>query len=579
MKNLKKIVTVLVAIVMAFGLMLPVSAINTEKKPNTNKHTITITNDKSGHTYEAYQVFSGDLSDGKLTNITWGSGVKGEELLTALKANTTIGSLFTYCNTAADVAEILGGNITAEQVDLFAEVVGKYLGTIAASVSSGVTREITNSDGTKTTVYDYELNVTGDGYYLVKDKDGSVASTNAKDAYTKYILKVVGDVTVAAKSDNPTVDKVIVEENTETKYNNAAVGDTVNFKVTSRVPNMDGYNKYYFIVTDKLSNGLSLNKDSFVIKIGNTTLESDYYDVEYSEDGQTFKIIFKNFIQYNTNEYINSTITITYSAVVDTDAVIGVVGNPNTVDLTYSNNPNVDYEGDSNNTDKPKSDEPVGVTPESQTRTYVTEIILTKVDGTDATKTLSGAEFTIKGTALNKVEVTTENFTVDTNGIYYLLKNGTYTKTAPTDETASLYASTTTKYTRTISTEWVTVSKDVTAKAVTGDDGKLIFSGLAEGTYTITEIKAPDGYNLLTAPITVIIEWAAPENGTDCKWIETTDAADVNAGIITMTVANFSGATLPSTGGMGTTVFYLVGGVLVVGAAILLISKKRMNSK
>lgn len=187
MKKMRKLASILLALVMAFAMALPVSAAN-----ETN-HTITITNEKSGHTYEAYQVFKGDISDGKLTNIEWGAGVDGEAVLEELVELQA----YEDCKTAEAVADVLVGfGDNSTELDAFAEIVGAHLTTTVAGTS-------TENESS------YTISVKGDGYYLVKDKDASV--TGSEDAYTKYILKVVGDVTVEAKAEAPHLEKKIVE--------------------------------------------------------------------------------------------------------------------------------------------------------------------------------------------------------------------------------------------------------------------------------------------------------------------------------------------------------------------------------
>lgn len=561
MKQIKKLASLLLALVMALSMTVTGFA---ENEPT---HTITITNEKAGHTYEAYQVFKGDISKGniskdKLTNIQWGSGVNGEELLTALKELKD--SPYKDCTDAEAVADVLarfGDNST--QIDAFAKVVGAHL----SSVSAGSSTEKESP---------YTIDVTGDGYYLVKDRDESIKDKE-DDAYTKYILEVLNDVTVKAKADVPTIDKKIVEDDEDKTNNNAAVGDTVKFKLTSKVPDMDGYEKYFFIVHDTMSKGLTF-QDDVAIKIGETVLtKNTEYIVESvvsEETGETIiEIIFKNFISQKANA--GKDIIITYSAEVNENAVIGTAGNPNTVKLQYSNNPNIKDDGEPGNPDKPTK--PTGMTPEKETYTYVTGIELVKIDGTTGDR-LTGAEFEITGTKLNKVLVRKDSFTEDANGTYYRLKDGRYTTEEPNgnEEHDSNYVDPAVRYVKEDSTEIVTTSESVKAKAEVGSDGILRFEGLAAGDYEITEMKAPNGYNLLSDPINVNITWAAPTDGsTNCTWSSTTSKAEIVNGMIQMTVENKTGAQLPSTGGIGTTIFYAAGIILMAGAVFFVIRRKR----
>lgn len=558
MKQFKKLASLLLALIMALSMTATAFA------ANENQHTITITNEKEkeGHTYEAYQVFAGDISDGKLTNIEWGSGVNGDNVLAALKEMAE--SPYADCGSAQAVADVLAGfDNNSSQLDAFAAIVGQHLATAA-----GTSEEKASP---------YSITVTGDGYYLVKDKDTSL--DEGEDAYTKYILEVIKNVTVTAKADAPAIDKKIVEDdNKETTTANAAVGDTINYKLTSKVPAMDGYEKYFFIVHDTMTKGLTFDADSVVVKIGDDTLVADTdYKVEYSTStttGETdVEIIFKDFITRKKQSGKN--IVITYSAEVNENAVIGVEGNPNKVTLEYSNNPYVKDNGDPDNPDKPT--EPTGRTPEKETYTYVTGIELIKIDGSTE-KRLAGAEFKITGEKLNKVLVRKDVFTESDEGTYYKLKDGSYTEEAPNGQTEhdDTYESTTVKYVKTVETDTVTTSSQVTAEAVVGADGILRFEGLSAGDYEITEITAPTGYNLLSDPINVNITWTAPEDGeTTCTWSSTTDDATIVDGRIQLTVENKTGAQLPSTGGMGTTIFYAAGIILMAGAVFFVIRRKR----
>ena len=566
---MKKIASILLVLMLVLTMAAPALA---EGEPT---HTITITNPKSGHTYSAYQVFQGDITGGKLTNIDWGTGVNGTALLTALKELKD--SPYADCSTAEDVADVLAGfNNDSVQLDAFAEVVGKHLVTVA-----GTSNE--NKGETSST---YTINVTGDGYYFVKDTGTSVADG---DAYTKYILHVVGDVEVDAKAEAPTLVKEIVEGSTKVDANNASIGDKVNYKLTSKVPDMDGYDKYFFIVNDTLSKGLTFNDDVKITIDGKTLIKDTDYtvtkgnavDADNNVTGTSIKIVFKNFIQHKNLK--DKAIVITYSATLNENAVIGNTGNPNTASLTYSNNPNVENKGQEGNENEPDGETPTGKTPDDTVITYVTGIELTKVD--EKENRLEGAEFQITGDQINKVKIIRDTFTVAEDGTYYKLKDGTYTETAPTDETKENYADEN-KYKLEKVVTWNTETVKVSATATVGSDGILRFDGLSAGTYTITEIKAPDGYNMLKDPITINIKWTAPAddvtNGNEqCRWaIAEGDksGAGVNEdGIITLTVENKAGAVLPSTGGMGTTIFYVLGGLLIVAAGVALITRRRMS--
>ncbi len=589
MSKMKKLVSVLLALVMVLAMTSTAFA---DETPTT--YSITITSEKTGHTYQAYQVFSGDLdSTGKvLSNVVWGSGVDGDALLAALKTDTTVvgqtdddpaeditvKDLFGACDTAADVAKVLSDNNTNSTLSkIFAQLASENLTSTVAGTSTEVDKVYTISGLTA-------------GYYLVKNQNGSVTADG--DAYTDIILEVVKNVEIDEKATYPTLDKeiVVTADDPETEdtneevtddTNTASIGDTVTFKLTSEVPDMSAYTKYYFVVTDTLSAGLDYTENSMTITVGTTSLEENTgYELTVKEntDGTTtLTIVFKNFIQYTQGEAI----TITYDAVVDDDAVIGVEGNNNTAKLTYSNNPNVDEgEDDDDNPDTPAPDAPTGETPEAITTTYVTGIKVIKVD--EDGNALTGAEFTLTGTSVNRVKVSKEVFVEDEDGTYYLLNDGTYTTDTPItdgsdDDNSDYYADTTTKYSLTTVTEYITETQDVSVSAMVGEDGVLLFEGLGEGTYTLSETVVPDGYNK-AEDVEITISCTMTEAGEPCVWNVTAPGSKSEDGnIVEVTIKNLSGSTLPSTGGMGTTIFYIVGSILVLGAAVLLITRKRMG--
>lgn len=420
------------------------------------------------------------------------------------------------------------------------------------------------------------------GYYVVED----TAETTPVSALVLTSTKP--NVEVNIKAELPVVDKKIIEEQDRVETNNAAVGDVVSYEVTSKVPDMTGYTKYYFVLKDTMSLGLTFNQD-VAITIGNQALTKDTdftVTAKATANGTEIEIVFKNFISYKDQK--GDAITVTYSATINENAVIGAAGNPNYVKLQYSNNPNKVVSGDPDNPDKPAV--PEGETPEEEVRTYVTGLKLIKVDPEG--NRLTGAEFTITGNKLNKVLVRKDVYTQDENGTYWRLTDGTYTTQDPLDEGVeqSKYESVTVKYVKESVTEVKETQENVEATAVVGDDGVLRFDGLSAGDYEITELRSPAGYNLLEKPFKITIDWTAPENVSGpCTWtVSDTEAGDGYAsslesgaqivdGCIQIQVENKSGTQLPETGGMGTTLFYIVGGLLMTTAVVLLITKKKLS--
>lgn len=528
--------TCVLAFTMAFAMGLTASAAD---------YTITI-NKPAGdidRTYEAYQIFRGNLDGSTLSDIEWGTGIDGAAFLTELQKNSDYAS----CTDAKTVAAKLASfTKNPDKAVAFAKLAGKFLTTATGSSSTKITVPA--------------------GYYLLKDATTDVT----ENALSLNILEVVKDVTVSPKADHPTVDKKIgTDITTGVEANEATIGDKVPFVIASKVPQMQGYTKYFFVLNDSMTAGLTYNKD-VAIKIGATTLAADAYDVTYDDTANTMKIVIKNFIQYKS--VAGKDIVVTYSATLNEKADLKD-GNKNTVKLTYSNNPNVDYKGDN----EPDTTDPVGETPEHVTVTYSTKLQLTKVDGADHNVKLEGVEFQITGTSIKTAVSKGDYFKQDAAGTYYQLKDGTFTETAPTTETESKYVSTSVKYAKVTDTAEQTKMQKVTASGTTDANGVITFKGLGAGTYYITELKTLGGYNLLTAPITVEIK--ATPGTTSCTWTAKVNGenATFEDDMVKLTVENNKGSVLPITGGIGTTIFYVIGGLLVCGAVVMAITKKKLS--
>lgn len=634
MKRIKRIASLLLALVMVIAMALPVMA------ADNNTHKITVTQntaDKTEHTYDAYQIFKGDLAekDGKkvLSNIEWGAGVNGDALLAALQADNTFNvvgegeaktNAFANCTTAAQVAEVLGGEAFKDS-----SVTESTLTDTFARVAEN---NLTKVSGTATGTGNVEITVTGSGYYLVKDKNNTVNTANG--AYTRFMLEVVGDATATVKSDVPSGDKkVYIDGSTTGDANNASIGSHVSYEITSKVPNHVGYNYYYFIMNDTLSEGLTFDGASSVaVKVGAVVLAqgTDYYVYTENVTPKTFRLAFANIMNYTVGDEI----VVTYSATVNDKAVVGTTGNPNTWNLQYSNNPDDTFDGKRPDGEKTpglpddETAEALGQTPDEKTLTYVTELDITKYANSVAEDhLLEGAEFTLTGKSKQVVLNTVDYYKASKTGTYYLLLDGTYTETAPTGTgyveigvgtestttgyikdasgnyviptdtddyngktlyklvkgTAEKYADVNTKYEKKTVTETTYVDADVSIEMTTGEDGKISFKDLGAGTYTLTETVTPDGFNTLE-PITIVIGFKEPDKVSDgtekCTWTMTWNGKDVTAngsGIFAQDVINNSGSLLPSTGGIGTTIFYVVGAILVIGAGVMLVVKKRMS--
>lgn len=567
-KKLRGLVALACAVLAALAVAVPARA--------EGGHTLTVRSETPGHNYVAYQVFAGDVSpDGvTLSNVSWGADVRGDALLAALKASGAFGQSnpFESCESAADVAAVLSGDgFTATQADAFAEVAGDNVE--GNPIGFGF-------EAQEGGAYVYMATGLAAGYYLVQDAEGS--PTDLAYAKTKFILQVVADVTVDAKADHPTLTKTIVENGVELAATDAAIGDEVSFKLTSTVPEMDGYNRYHFVVTDTLSAGFALAKgfgvDDVTVEVGGTTLTDDYTVTTADEPGggTTITITLSDLLSYKSEDKseAGNTLTIEYAATVDDDAVIGGAGNANSATLRFSNDPNHTYE-QSVDADA----DHLGQTPPSVTRTYVGGLIIHKVNEID--EPLVGARFAVTGDELNRVILVGAEFVEDDGGAYYALKSGTYTTVAPTDETSSSYVD---DMTYKLSSTTTTVGASGEPKSVTSwvnAEGDIVVAGLSAGAYTVTELVAPDAYNKAD-PVTVKLGFVEPMSGaTACTW--TKDGQDVTLetsegrGLVPVTIENLRGATLPSTGGMGKTVLVCVGVVIAVAAGVGLVAKYRAD--
>ena len=602
MKTAKRLLTAALAVVFTFMCALPAMAVDLV---NQETYTLTIDNPEAGHTYEAYQIFEGTFSIGTgknaqgnpvnesyLSDINWGTGVvhEGETgydvMIKALKEATPTlyddgETLVAGVNDATKVAVALNNHNNAETADIFNEIIGAHL-TDKSVTAKAVEGKMVFADLTP-------------GYYLVKDKDNSLAG-KGNESYTKYLVKLVDSTEISVKSQSMSLKKFIVKGNDKVKANNAAMGEKVNYRLETVTSKMDGYESpYTYIIHDELDEGLTFNQD-VVVKIGkdddldkNEVYAAANVKVEYStaangeysetmpevpENGKLYIRITVNNLVENSKQDMN--VLVTYSATVNNKAVIGTKPNTNTAYLEYSNNPN---QSQGNNI-------PTSTTPAEHVYTYVAGFEISKVSPAD--KLLPGAQFMIEGTdgtTITKLNVIGYSFEEAGEGSYYHVDNS-YTTAAQTNYTGAMYDA---KY-GTIEKDGPQVVGMTSDKDEETDDktvGTLRFNGLKEGTYTITEVLAPTGYKKLDKPITVKIDWTAPnleKAETECKWTYDVSSEEKNVVIRTETdnshykIVNQHGLTLPFTGGEGANLLAGLGLALMAAAvAAILYIKRRQN--
>ena len=536
----KKFVAILLAAVMTLALCSTAFAADPT-------YSVSIPNEVEGYTYAAYQIFTGRLEDGTLSDIVWGANISAA-------GKTALGD-------AAAYAKSIEGATKAEAEEIADTLAGYLTGDPATTATAP------NTDK------DYVLSGLAAGYYIIKN-----TAVPTDGAYTDYMLQVVEDVEVEPKASVPTVVKEIVEGTDTVKANEASIGDDVEYKITGTLPStIDTYKTYSYKFTDTLSEGLTYNDDVTVtVNDVDATEEFTIADSTDTDTGiTTITISIADLLALDETTYgtitAKTTVVVEYTATLNENAVIGAA-NENKVKLTYSNDPNFTT-----------GTEPTGTTPESAVETYTTEITILKTD--EELKALSGAAFKLTGDSVNIV-ITTGNYFVENASAttpYYPLTDGSYTATAPTTETADSYVGGTGAKTYELKTEVILGNVDSTPVAVeafVGDDGYLTFTGLGAGKYTLEETVTPKGYNELPKDFEFEITFDAEKkefSATSNADTKDTDAISISGNKLSTTIINQSGSVLPETGGIGTTIFYIVGGILVAGAAVLLITKKRMK--
>ncbi len=485
---------------------------------------------ESTHTYIAYQIFAGtyDSASGKLSNITWGVNVEG----TAMQGV---------------IVKALGLNDDAQLPDILDRLQTATSSPDGAETANNLAKEIVANKGYFVgdgTPVKSETEVKP-GYYILIDATGAIDLGDSRGFALLQCLE--GKITVTEKRSVVTSDKQVKDVNDSNAGVNGEdgewgtsadydIGDEVEFVLKGTVAdNYDMYEKYEFVFHDTQSAGLELVDGSFVVKVYDKDEKEKGVISNYklNVEGNKFDVIFEDLKKVEgVTIAAGDMIEVSYRSKLNEKAVIGSKGNENTMYLEYSNNPN------SGGT---------GKTPETTVIVFTYKVDVNKVDGTPEHNELPGAGFT-----LYKVDNSSDNEwsgkdTEDKNN-YKLVATYESTENSP----------------------MTTFS----------------FNGIDDGVYLLVETKTPAGYNSIDP---VPFEVKATHDGLSLTYlngevisgeVKLDFGNDSSAtGTLATNVVNQSGSLLPSTGGIGTTMFYIIGGILMVGACMMLFVRKIMTNE
>ncbi len=528
-KAIKKLLAALLAVAMVCAMAIPAFAENSEGDVDSH------------HTYSAFQIFKGDvegnnIKDFKISNVDWGSNIADDAaaFLDQLKSADTIGPLFTKANSAQDVLEVISQWHDSDANSIaFARFVCHYLYSNDANPTY-----VVRAGSNALTIPEAKA-----GYYLFVDTT-DFSKDDSYHSYNSFLLMVTKgnwNVPITPKAEKPTVEKKVYDNPDGTSTGgfgssaDHAINEKFQFQLTATLPDStnrayDYYDKYSVIFHDTLSEGITYDGPySVVIKsndITYTITDPSKYTIN------TDKLDSQNYFEVEIPDVktcvagldLNkgATITVTYTAHLNEKASVNTAGggtsNINKVYLTYSNNP--------------QDESSIGKTPESTpVYVYTYQLSNTKRQNTVDGPALAGAGFKLYSDA----ECNNEVGLYQEGEFYYPIKDATGKKAV---------------------------------EMISGENGQFNVKGLDAGTYYLKETITPAGYDTCgVTPVTI----KADHSGNDHVNLEGSNLTIVNK--------KAGGITLPSTGGIGTTIFYVVGGGLMVAAIVLLVTKKRMENK
>ena len=591
MKKFKKIMALVIAAVMCITMAIPAMAAESDYK-------ITVTNTNNsisidGQVYSAYKLFDLSYNDDK-TAYSYTISTSNYFYSTA-GAKAVLDNYFTFTPSAGDssvmvVEPLKTGTYYDANTKTISEAGARQLADDLQKYLASATPVKTGTASGETAVID----VGEDGYFIVT---GSATPTDPKSTETvvsaviltnaqpmasvepkvsiPVIDKKITAVTEATASGTQTVSDAVLDAQGQAAV--AKVGSTVSYEIDATTPDLRGYTDYTYIIGDSISVGLTYVEDSFVLKINNATVS---IAPVFGTDKKSFTLT----IPYNTlkNYDAGTAVVLTYNCTVNSNALTYDYEN-NTANLEYSKSP---YTNETNKT------------PDKETYVIDLNLDVNKVanDAVAASYITAEDYEALDDTAKADYALVTDP--TDENYGKYMKAGSDATKLS--DAKFQLYrlaADGTTK-------EWYlwdTANKKVTW-TTTQDDADVFETsngaltqqvrGLDKGTYYLLETEAPAGYNLLSKPVEVTIAVAADGTSTteSTKVTYTSSTSSITNGTVdltadqaaaqpvaTTTIVNQTGSVLPSTGGIGTTMFYVIGAILVIGAGVVLVTRRRMN--